>query len=104
MTGLVSLIAVAVLSVAVVAYILGVKAFLRHLASIHVTEFERLGRPVFGFQFGDPRYRNAMHYIRSRAFAVLDDAVLEALARRLALLEYLGGAALLVLMIAAAIG
>ncbi|MBN2895674.1 MAG: hypothetical protein JXK05_07280 [Campylobacterales bacterium] len=104
MTGLVSLIAVAVLSAAVVAYILGVKAFLRHLESVHVTEFERLGQPRFGFQFGDPRYRRAMHYIRSGAFAVLGDEVLTVLARRLRSLEYLGGSALLVLMIVAAMG
>ena len=65
-----------------------VQAFFRRLDEAHSDVWEFLGKPKFGFQLGDPRYRNAMNYIRNRGFENLNDEVLLSKYRELKWLEY----------------
>ncbi len=104
MAGWISLGAAVGILLVILWYLRVVGHFFERLEALHVEEFEALGRPKLGFQFGDPRYRNAMRYIRSRAFASLNDTVLGAHYRLLKRLEATALLASAVLLIAAAMG
>ncbi len=87
-TELLSFILVMIFAAGVIIYLMIVQAFFRRLDEAHSDVWEFLGKPKFGFQLGDPRYRNAMNYIRKRGFSNLNDDILQAKYRQLKWLEY----------------
>ncbi len=64
---------VAVFMIAIVKQLLETNVFLRRLRDAHPRQYEKLGRPRWNIQFGDTRFREAVKYIRAKAFADLDD-------------------------------
>jgi hypothetical protein len=95
---LISLIIVIVFTAGVIKYLLHVKLFFNQVESHHPQQWMMMGMPRLNFQFGDPRYRNAMRYIRKHEFADLDDEVLEEQYKKLRFLEKMGGAIFIALL------
>jgi hypothetical protein len=87
---LISLIIVILFTAGVIKYLLHVKLFFNQIETHHPKQWLIMGMPRLNFQFGDPRYRNAMRYIRKHEFKDLDDDVLEEQYQKLLFLEKLG--------------
>jgi hypothetical protein len=69
-------ISIVVFLAAMLKQIFETNAFFRHLEKEHPDTFRELGGPKWGIQFGDMTFRNAMKYIHSGAFEVLEDEIL----------------------------
>lgn len=74
--GLIFTISAFIFLVAMLKQLFETNAFFRHLEQAHPETFIRLGSPKWHIQFGDTTFRDAMKYIRSGEFEVLDDAIL----------------------------
>ncbi|WP_345970673.1 hypothetical protein WCX72_02355 [Sulfurimonas sp. HSL1-6] len=69
--------ATALFIIAVLKQLLETNAFLNRLRDHHPSRYEAMGRPRWNIQFGDPRFREAVKYIRAHKFADLGDDELE---------------------------
>ncbi len=74
--------------VAMLVQILATQAFFNRLEKAHNELYNEMGRPKWRIQLADTSFRNAVKYIRSKAFESLNDPELTSIYKKIKMADY----------------